>query len=162
MSKKTVAVLFGGQSSEHEVSCVSATTIISNINKEKYNIRLIGITKDGRWLKVDSVEDIQSGAWRESTVTAMISPDASWQGVIYIDGDNYTKEKIDVVFPALHGLYGEDGTVQGLLETCPYTVCRLWSSGICSIHGQIIYEDYCRYPSCASGRLCSCSKRRVR
>lgn len=132
MSKKTVAVLFGGQSSEHEVSCVSATTIISNINKEKYNIRLIGITKDGRWLKVDSVEDIQSGAWRESTVTAMISPDASWQGVIYIDGDNYTKEKIDVVFPALHGLYGEDGTVQGLLELAhiPYVGCGVLASAV--------------------------------
>ena len=66
MSKKTVAVLFGGQSSEHEVSCISATTIISNINTEKYEVRMIGITKDGRWLKVEKVEDISSGEWKNS------------------------------------------------------------------------------------------------
>lgn len=61
MSKKTIAVVFGGQSSEHEVSCISATTIIKNINTEKYEILIIGITKDGRWLKVDSVADIENG-----------------------------------------------------------------------------------------------------
>lgn len=132
MSKKTVVVLFGGQSSEHEVSCISATTIISSINKEKYQIRMIGITKDGRWLKVEEIEDIISGAWRESSTTAFISPDASWQGIVYIDGENYTKEKIDIVFPALHGLYGEDGTVQGLLELAniPYVGCGVLASAV--------------------------------
>jgi len=58
MNKKTVAVLFGGQSSEHEVSCVSATTIITNMNMNLYNVIMIGITKEGKWLKVNSVEDI--------------------------------------------------------------------------------------------------------
>lgn len=132
MSKKTVVVLFGGQSSEHEISCVSATTIISCINKEKYQIRMIGITKDGRWLKVERVEDISSGAWRESSITAFISPDASLHGIVYIDGDNYIKEKVDVVFPALHGLYGEDGTVQGLLELAhiPYVGCGVLASAV--------------------------------
>ena len=52
MNKKTIAVLFGGQSSEHEVSCRSASTVISNINKEWYNIVLIGITKEGKWIKL--------------------------------------------------------------------------------------------------------------
>lgn len=132
MSKKTVVVLFGGQSSEHEISCVSATTIISCINKEKYQIRMVGITKDGRWLKVERVEDITSGAWRESSTTAFISPDASLQGIVYIDGDSYTKEKVDIVFPALHGLYGEDGTVQGLLELAhiPYVGCGVLASAV--------------------------------
>lgn len=132
MNKKTVAVLFGGQSSEHEVSCVSATTIISNINKELYHIVLIGITKDGRWLKVDSVEDITSGAWREGSITAVISPDAVQKGILIIEGSKVSVIKVDIVFPALHGLYGEDGTVQGLLELAkiPYVGCGVLASSI--------------------------------
>lgn len=132
MSKKTVVVLFGGQSSEHEVSCVSATTIISNINQEKYQVRMVGITKDGRWLRVDDIEDIKTGAWRESKVTAMISSDTSLHGMIYIEGEQFTTEKVDVVFPALHGLYGEDGTVQGLLELAhiPYVGCGVLASAV--------------------------------
>ena len=82
MSKKTVAVVFGGQSSEHEVSCISATTIIKNIDTQKYEICLIGITKDGRWLKVDSVEDIESGAWENGSISALISPDAAHNVVL--------------------------------------------------------------------------------
>ena len=62
MSKKTIAILFGGQSSEHEVSCVSAATIISSVNRDLYDILIIGITKEGKWLQVNSVEDITSGA----------------------------------------------------------------------------------------------------
>ena len=132
MNKKTVVVLFGGQSSEHEVSCISATTIIANINLNKYNICMVGITKEGKWLKVNRKEDIISGAWRDSKVTAIISPDASQKSIIYMDGDNVTQEKIDVVFPALHGLYGEDGTVQGLLELAriPYVGCGVLASAI--------------------------------
>ena len=115
MSKKTVAVLFGGQASEHEVSCISATTIISNINTEKYEVRMIGITKDGRWLKVEKVEDISSGEWKNSKVTAVISPDTAQKGILYTEDGKLTTEKIDVIFPAMHGLYGEDGTIQGLI-----------------------------------------------
>ena len=63
MSRSCVAVIFGGCSSEHEVSCVSVQTIIRAINPEKYDIILIGITKDGRWLKAESLEDIASGAF---------------------------------------------------------------------------------------------------
>ena len=91
MSKKTIAVVFGGQSSEHEVSCISATTIIKNINTEKYEILIIGITKDGRWLKVDSVADIENGTWRESKVTAVISPDTAQKGILYIEGEQLTQ-----------------------------------------------------------------------
>ena len=132
MSKKTVAVLFGGQSSEHEVSCISATTIISNINTEKYDVRMIGITKDGRWLKVDKVEDITSGEWKNSKVTAVISPDTAQQGILYTEDGNHSIEKIDVIFPAMHGLYGEDGTIQGLFELAhiPYVGCGVLASAV--------------------------------
>ncbi len=132
MNKKTVAVMFGGQSSEHEISCVSATTIIKNINTDLYRIIMIGITKGGRWIKVHSVEDITSGKWKNGTITAVISPDASQKAVLLIEGNKVVIEKIDVVFPALHGLYGEDGTVQGLFELAklPYVGCGVVSSGV--------------------------------
>ena len=77
MDRTNIAVLFGGQSSEHEVSCISAVTIINAINTEVYNVIIIGITKEGHWLLVDSVEAITDGSWRRSKVTAVISPDAS-------------------------------------------------------------------------------------
>lgn len=132
MSKKTVAVVFGGQSSEHEVSCVSATTIIKNMNTDKYEIKMIGITKDGRWLKVDSVSDIESGVWREGTVSAVISPDTAHQCILYVDGEQVTMQKVDLIFPALHGLYGEDGTIQGVFEMShiPYVGCGVLASAV--------------------------------
>lgn len=132
MNKKTVAVLFGGQSSEHEVSCVSATTIISNINQEIYDIILIGITKDGKWLKVNSVEEITSGKWINGKITAVLSPDATQKGILLITNSKVELVKIHVVFPALHGLYGEDGTVQGLLELAriPYVGCGVLCSSV--------------------------------
>ncbi len=132
MSKLTVAVLFGGQSSEHEVSLVSANTVISNINKEIYDVVLIGITKDGHWLKVDKQEDILSGEWVKSKVRALISPDTSHHGLLLIENEKFKVQKIDVVFPVLHGLFGEDGTVQGLFELAriPYVGCGVLSSSI--------------------------------
>ena len=132
MSKKTIAVLFGGQSSEHEVSCVSATTIINHINKEKYQVEMIGITKEGKWLKVSQVEQIVSGEWRESKISAVLSPDATQKSIFYMEGDQITSVKVDVVFPALHGLCGEDGTIQGLLELAkiPYVGCGVLASAV--------------------------------
>lgn len=132
MSKKTVAVLFGGQSSEHEVSCVSATTVISNMNTDLYEPVLIGITKNGAWKKVDSIENIKDGTWKDGKVTAIISPEQTEGAVLFIDGTTVTKQKIDVVFPVLHGLYGEDGTLQGLLELAglPYVGCGVLASAV--------------------------------
>lgn len=132
MNKKTVAVLFGGQSSEHEVSCMSAATIISNIDKDSYDLFLVGITKQGHWLKVDSLEEITSGTWVNSEANAILSPDATQKGfIITKDGITSLKE-VDVVFPALHGMYGEDGTIQGLLELSriPYVGCGVLSSAV--------------------------------
>lgn len=132
MSKKRIAVLFGGQSSEHEVSCISATTVISNIDEELYDILMIGITKEGHWLKVDTIQDITSGAWRDGKVTAILSPDAGQKGVLLIEDGKVTNVEVDVVFPVLHGLYGEDGTVQGVLELAkiPYVGCGVLASAV--------------------------------
>lgn len=132
MNKKTVAVLFGGQSSEHEVSCVSAATIISNIDSEKYDSILIGITKEGRWLKADSLEDVVSGEWRKSKTVAVLSPDTSHRGFLILERGKTKILQVDAVFPVLHGLYGEDGTVQGLLELSriPYAGCGVTASAV--------------------------------
>ncbi len=70
--KKNV-VIFGGDSSGHDVSCLSATTVIKNMDTEKYNVILVGITKEGKWLLVDGVKDIEDGSWREGEVKAFIS-----------------------------------------------------------------------------------------
>lgn len=130
--KKTVAVLFGGQSSEHEVSCNSAITIANNIDKDLYHVVLIGITKDGKWIHVNSIDEIQSGEWREGKEKAILSPDAVDKGIYFINGDKIHTKTVDVVFPALHGLYGEDGTVQGILELAkiPYVGCGLLASSL--------------------------------
>ena len=145
MNKKTVAVLFGGQSSEHEVSCTSAVTIISNINRELYNIILIGITKEGEWIEVSSVEEILSNEWRQGKTKAIISPDGRQKSVLLLKEDKVIEKPIDVVFPVLHGLYGEDGTIQGLLELAkiPYVGCGVVSSGISmdKLFTKIIVKD---------------------
>ena len=131
--KETIAVLFGGQSSEHVVSCMSAVNVIEHIDREKYEVLLIGITEQGRWLLADSLESVRTGTWHEGKARAVISPDAVDQSVLVFDEkDNVKKIHIDVAFPVLHGLYGEDGTVQGLLELAriPYVGCGVLSSAV--------------------------------
>ena len=130
--KKTIAVIFGGQSSEHEVSCMSVVNVAGQIDREKYDVLLIGITEEGRWVKADSIESIQNGSWRESSTGAVISPDATEHCVILWENGQAVKQHIDVVFPVLHGLYGEDGTIQGLLELAriPYVGCGVLASAV--------------------------------
>ena len=143
--KKTIAVLFGGQSSEHEVSCVSAVTVASCINTEEYDLVLIGITKDGDWLKTESIENIKDGSWQNATVHAILSPEATKKAVLFLDGNKVVEQKLDLVFPVLHGLYGEDGTVQGILELAklPYVGCGVLTSSIAmdKLYTKIIVES---------------------
>ncbi len=132
-NKKTVVVLFGGQSSEHEVSRVSATTVISHMDSTRYFILPVGITKKGKWLLYNGpVEHIKSGEWEKYATPAIISPDATHKGLLKIVGDKIKNIPVDVVFPVLHGLYGEDGSIQGLLELCqiPYVGCGILASSV--------------------------------
>ena len=143
--KQTIAVLFGGQSSEHVVSCMSAVNVIEQIDREKYEIILIGITEEGRWVLTPSAEEIRSGAWREGKVSAVLSPDAT-KKCILVTGEDKTEEvKVDVVFPVLHGLFGEDGTVQGLLELAkiPYVGCGVLASAVSmdKLYTKVIVEN---------------------
>ncbi len=117
MKKQSVCIVFGGVSSEHSVSEVSASAVIDNIDREKYEIHLIGITEDGRWLYYEGeTDEIRNHNWEEGKVTpAIISPDRADGGIIKF-GDSVEKIKIDIVYPVLHGKNGEDGTIQGLCE----------------------------------------------
>ena len=115
----SVLILFGGLSSEHEVSCMSAASILSNIDRKKYNVSVVGITKNGRWKLYDNPdpEKIRSGLWeREPGLrSAVLAPDRAVHGLIIDTGRGTTVRYIDVCFPVLHGFGGEDGTMQGLL-----------------------------------------------
>ena len=133
MAKKVVAVLFGGQSSEHEVSKISASTIISNLSKERYTVLPIYISKDGQWKIYDGpIENICSTDWESYSANAIISPDTAHKGIIRIVGDKIRFMPIDIVIPVLHGKCGEDGTIQGLLELAkiPYVGCGVLASSV--------------------------------
>jgi D-alanine-D-alanine ligase len=133
----TVAILYGGKSGEFEVSLISAASIARNIDCSKHQIILIGITKDGRWFLQDYSE--LARIRREPSAPLRIIEDP-FRAVSILPGGGTKKAvcvggksiPVDVVFPALHGTFGEDGTVQGLLEMAelPYVGCGVAASAI--------------------------------
>ena len=133
--KLRLAVIFGGQSSEHEVSLMSAASILQNLDPEKYDVTMVGITKAGKWLLYTGpVEDLATGAWERGPVTpAFLSPDPTVHGLVALGGTGAQVIPLDAIFPALHGKNGEDGTIQGLfqLSGIPYVGCDTESSAIC-------------------------------
>ncbi|MFV0313743.1 MAG: D-alanine--D-alanine ligase family protein [Anaerotignum sp.] len=134
MSIKTVVVLFGGQSSEHEVSRMSATTMLKALDSKKYQVIPVGITKEGQWLiYTGPTEHIATGGWEKYATPAIISPDAKQRALLKVVNGHVKEIPIDVVIPALHGAWGEDGTIQGLLEMAciPYVGCGVLSSAVC-------------------------------
>lgn len=133
MKKKTIAVLFGGNSSEHEVSCLSVQTIILNLDQERYDLLLLGITKSGEWKKVDSIAEVVDGSWMNSQTEAILFPKQDEKNLLLLSQNTVEKVHVDVVFPVLHGFNGEDGTVQGLLALyqIPYVGCGILSSAVC-------------------------------
>ena len=130
--KKRIAVIFGGQSSEHEVSCVSASNIMDGLNREKYEIHMIGITENGDWHYVENQEELREGTWRQNKTAAIISPDHGRQGIWKLSGETIEILPVDVIFPVLHGKFGEDGTIQGLFEMSgiPYVGCGVLPSAV--------------------------------
>ncbi len=135
--KLKVGIIFGGRSGEHEVSFCSASSIMKAINRDKYTVVPIGITKEGRWISPqESALALQSGRIEgKSTVILVNNP--SGKSLISIDNhQEFKKEtwegKLDVIFPVLHGPYGEDGTIQGLLELAdiPYVGAGVAASAV--------------------------------
>jgi len=123
-NKLRIGVIFGGRSGEHEVSIRSARSVIEAIDKSKYEVLPIAITKEGNWLgpaaavkllPEETQRKLSAGVQSKSGEDVAILGDPSRSGLMRLDGNPAT-EKLDVVFPVLHGTYGEDGTLQGLLE----------------------------------------------
>ena len=135
MKKLSVCILFGGMSPEHEVSLRSAESVLNNIDKEKYNIFPVGITRDGDWVLYGGKDysKLVTGEWRSCPENrrATISP-VRGQGLLSFEGDCVVRERIDVVFPVLHGENGEDGAMQGLLQMAgiPYVGPHISASAV--------------------------------
>lgn len=136
MKKLNVCILFGGVSPEHEVSLRSAESVLNNIDKEKYEVFPVGITKDGDWILFGGTDYsmLPAGTWinHEANRRAAISP-IRGQGLLSFENDCMLREQIDVVFPVLHGENGEDGSMQGLLQIAgiPYVGPHVASSAAC-------------------------------
>src|SRR5271165_2244601 len=145
MAKLRVGILFGGRSGEHEVSLLSAASVLKAIDKDKYEVVPIGITKDGRWLTAGDAENLLTGKLilearhlragdPETTPSAAVlargesvvvppEPVHRHRGLVPFQTDAALTRRasdrainVDVIFPVLHGTFGEDGTIQGLLE----------------------------------------------
>ncbi len=135
MKKLSVCILFGGISPEHEVSLRSAESVLNNIDHDKYNVFPVGITKEGNWLLFGGKDysELPAGSWLENpdNCAVAISPVRD-QGLLRFEGDCVVRERIDVVFPVLHGANGEDGAVQGLLQLAgiPYVGPHIAASAV--------------------------------
>jgi D-alanine-D-alanine ligase len=133
--KRCVGILFGGRSGEHEVSLASARSIMQAIDKGKYQVVAIGIDKSGQWIVGgDPMKALTSGLASESSPVALLA-DPTRRGLMRLQEQDQTitsvrLAKLDIIFPVLHGTYGEDGTVQGLLELAgiPYVGCGVLAS----------------------------------
>ncbi len=136
MNKINLCVIFGGASSEHDVSLLSAASVLKNIDAEKYNIHTIGISKDGGWYYYDGDADglaLLNNPDNWNFDRAAILPDRSKKEIIRFTDNGIEHYDIDVVFPVLHGKNGEDGTIQGLFELAaiPYVGTGVIGSAVC-------------------------------
>lgn len=132
MAKPRVALLFGGMAEEHPISVKSAQEVARHLDNEKYEAHWVGITTDGTWWWCETPEE----GWENNGRPVTLAPDPSVRGLITRDSDTGISPvtvPIDVVFPVLHGRYGEDGAIQGLLELSgiPFVGCGLQTSVLC-------------------------------
>lgn len=131
MKKLKLGVIFGGMSTENEVSCVSGVSVIKNLNKDKYDIFPIYIDKNGKWFEIQNLEE------NEKLGEGLKDKNP-------IDNIMGFLKTLDVVFPVLHGLYGEDGTIQGVFELLqiPYVGCGVLASsvGMDKVYTKVIFD----------------------
>lgn len=136
MEKLNIAIIFGGCSSEYEVSLCSAYSVICNLDKEKYSPVLIGITKSGDWYYyTGEISHIKDDTWYNPTdcCSAVISPNKGAKQILVLGSNGIHAIPVDAVFPVLHGKNGEDGTVQGMIELAgiPLIGCGTLASALC-------------------------------
>jgi D-alanine-D-alanine ligase len=158
-----VGVIFGGRSGEHEISIRSARSVIEAIDRSKYDVTPIAITPEGKWLSPaqsagqlpDAAQRLLPNGVASSDVVLTIVGDPSRSGLHALDADSHGTQarKLDVVFPVLHGTFGEDGTIQGLLEMAgvPYVGCGVLASscGMDKVAMKALFRDaglpLCKY-----------------
>jgi D-alanine-D-alanine ligase len=141
MKKLRVGVIFGGRSGEHEISVRSARSVVEALDRHKYEVVPIAITKEGKWLSPaeaarmlpeETQRLVSKELIRDANQAVTIIGDPSRRGLVTLDADSERRraQPLDVVFPVLHGTYGEDGTLQGLLEMAgvPYVGCGVLAS----------------------------------
>lgn len=137
MKKTSLCILFGGKSTEYDVSLRSAYTVLTNADREKYDITAVGITKSGFWYRyTGSYENILNGTWCRDAAhltPAQLSANFGEGALLLLEGDACRRVGIDVVFPVVHGAYAEDGTLQGLLEISgiPFVGPACGASAVC-------------------------------
>lgn len=137
MEKIKLAIIFGGKSSEYPVSLHSAGSLIHKINKERYDLVFIGISKDGKWYTYNGdIDGIEHDTWlsHPSCTECVLSCSEAHKGFLKLNDDKTFEEiPVDCIFPVLHGKNGEDGTIQGLFELSgiPYVGCGHMSSSVC-------------------------------
>ena len=135
MNKLVVAVIFGGVSSEHGVSLQSAQSVLEHIDRERFEVIPVGITKSGAWYRYyGEAAFLENGEWEKGEcVPAVISPDRATHGLIEFSPGGMTSLRLDAALPVLHGKNGEDGTVQGLLELAgiPVVGCETLAGALC-------------------------------
>ena len=135
MKKLSVCILFGGISPEHDVSLRSAESVLNNIDHSKYNVIPVGITRDGDWIIFGGKDysELPAGTWMNNPKNnrGAISP-VRGQGLLRFEDDCVVRERIDVVFPVMHGENCEDGAVQGLLQLAgiPYVGPHIAASAV--------------------------------
>ncbi|MBI3579649.1 MAG: D-alanine--D-alanine ligase [Ignavibacteriales bacterium] len=133
--KIRVGVIFGGRSAEHEVSLVSAASVINALDKEKYEILPIGITPEGRWLSThEALRLLKEKHSVDNIPEHILVPDPRKRGLVLLHKSSASEasHRVDVFFPVLHGTYGEDGTIQGLFELAdvPYVGAGVLGSAV--------------------------------
>ena len=137
MSRKKIAVIFGGNSTEYEVSLQSAFSVFQNINPDSFDVVPIGITRSGEWYHyTGKSKNICNNTWckdDKNLYPVVVSQNRSVKGFLEFHGDKYRMIEIDLAFPVLHGKNGEDGTLQGVFEMAgiPIVGCSTLSSALC-------------------------------
>jgi D-alanine--(R)-lactate ligase len=130
VARLRVGVVFGGSGEEHHISVKSAREVAKHLDVDAYEPFFVGVTTSGAWRLCDGPDaDWQNGGGRP----AVLSPDRSLPGLLVLDGGRYEAVRLDLVLPVLHGRFGEDGAIQGLLELSgiPYVGCDVQSSAVC-------------------------------
>lgn len=162
--KTRIGIIFGGRSGEHEISIRSARTVIEQIDKDKYEVVPIAISKEGRWLNpaealalmpAETQKLLSKGIENYPRNPVALLGDTSYKGLTSLETSNGEERlaPLDVIFPVLHGTYGEDGTIQGLFEMAgiPYVGCGVLSSacGMDKVVMKTLFRDaelpVCRY-----------------